>query len=785
MIAAMREAWLRLPAPQRWWWVAAVLAGCAAAALWPWDLSWQRALAGLGEGWAAQALALARPFGRGEVAVLLLLAIALAGRRQLALRGLLALLIAAILTWSLKLAFDRERPNGGSWSFVSGDTSTAWALIPLLARTWAWGALGLALGCGVGLARIVLGYHWPSDVCAGAGIGIASACLALRWPLPSRWLPAARWWRAAALLAWTGAVVWACLDPRTVLLRTFLLVFAPALGAWVAWPWLRLALRRGWTLPLWTVPALTALALLALASASSLWDRDEPRNALAALEMQARGEWLIPTFNGEPRLHKPILPYWLMIAALHSGLPPDLACRLPAVIAMSLAIAVLGLLARRLLDGPGASVAMLILATSPLVLVSGSAATTDAVLMLGIAVTMWTLIDGMQRGLRWWHPLAAGLAVAWALLAKGPMAVLVPAGTVGCGWLAARCWPELRTWFNGRLLAATGLAILLGLGLAACWFIPANRLLDGALWDEMVGNHVVQRALAARESHGGPIFYYVPVVLVACLAWLPALSAALRGAGSARPLRVLAWAWFLPVFVTVSLVQTKLPHYVLPALWPLALLMAAALPAAATAWWRWAAVAQRVLWSLAAVLLIFAPVAAELAHATGLLRLPLPVAPLLPLAVAVGLALALIAAAGRWTGARFAAAASLGVAALVAALAANAWRLEAYKPSRPAAEAIRSLVPPGTPIVTCGFDEPSLYFYLGPAYGPIRNLPGPAELAAWAREPSSGLAVATQRFFDEAGGASLPLRVVERFAGFNYSKGKPVELLIVQRGSSP
>ena len=37
-----------------------------------------------------------------------------------------------------------------------------------------------------------------------------------------------------------------------------------------------------------------------------------PRNAVAVHEMRARGNWLFPTFNGEPRHHKPILAYWLM-----------------------------------------------------------------------------------------------------------------------------------------------------------------------------------------------------------------------------------------------------------------------------------------------------------------------------------------------------------------------------------------------------------------------------------------------------------------------------------------
>ena len=45
---------------------------------------------------------------------------------------------------------------------------------------------------------------------------------------------------------------------------------------------------------------------------TGLWDRDEPRYAVAVREMRSRGDWIFPTFNDEPRYHKPILIYWLM-----------------------------------------------------------------------------------------------------------------------------------------------------------------------------------------------------------------------------------------------------------------------------------------------------------------------------------------------------------------------------------------------------------------------------------------------------------------------------------------
>ena len=51
----------------------------------------------------------------------------------------------------------------------------------------------------------------------------------------------------------------------------------------------------------------------------SLWDRDEPRYAGATREMRASGDWLRPTFNAEPRYHKPVLIYWLMMAGTALG----------------------------------------------------------------------------------------------------------------------------------------------------------------------------------------------------------------------------------------------------------------------------------------------------------------------------------------------------------------------------------------------------------------------------------------------------------------------------------
>src|SRR5438552_2315955 len=47
----------------------------------------------------------------------------------------------------------------------------------------------------------------------------------------------------------------------------------------------------------------------------ALWDIDEGRNAGCSMAMRESGNWVVPTFNGQLRSHKPALLYWLQVIA--------------------------------------------------------------------------------------------------------------------------------------------------------------------------------------------------------------------------------------------------------------------------------------------------------------------------------------------------------------------------------------------------------------------------------------------------------------------------------------
>src|SRR5689334_214087 len=73
--------------------------------------------------------------------------------------------------------------------------------------------------------------------------------------------------------------------------------------------------------------AISALTFFVNLGVPRLWDRDEPRNAGASLEMLRRGDWIVPMFNGELRVHKPVLINWFMMSAFAVFDDPEFAAR--------------------------------------------------------------------------------------------------------------------------------------------------------------------------------------------------------------------------------------------------------------------------------------------------------------------------------------------------------------------------------------------------------------------------------------------------------------------------
>jgi 4-amino-4-deoxy-L-arabinose transferase-like glycosyltransferase/membrane-associated phospholipid phosphatase len=766
-----------------------------------------------------EALAFFRPFGKGEVTLLIACVLGVCGARRRATQMILSLLLVTLLVWPLKLGVGRERPNhANDVSFPSGDAATIAALCTPLVAASPWSlSVGAVVTAGVAIGRVYDSRHFPSDVLAGVACGVLAGAMALALLRRRRFRLRRTWCLLAGLLI---LIFDFYKLPHTRVLPYALaflgiwgpvvfLVMAAAAGP-ALWRARRRMKRRSFgrsALLTGLVAAVLALYFL-LTTASTLWDRDEPRFSRATVEMIDSGDHLVPTFNGSLRPDKPILIYWLMSVPVRLLGPSELACRMVAPLA-TVATGLLVVWAGAQIGGLTAGlVAFVCLTLSPLMAVSGTAATTDALLLACITAAICSFLLSWTRGMRPWHIVLLTFSLGGALLTKGPVGLVVPLLIIAAILLFVRGGAVRPRSYVPWLV----LAVVAAVGIFLAWALPANAATNGEFLRRGLGRHVVERTVTPLESHGGKsllfIFYYLPIILFAFFPWtlyLPRLfrTGSLCSNSLALPARRALLCWALPVIILMSVVATKLPHYILPA-WPALAILSAMGALAATREGRQGnrTPAARIgfgLFSVAGVTLGLGLAVAPWCVPLGGARIP---------AVALGLLfLTLTGAAIHWYR-RGRHAVVIGILALGTALillSAGARvlpALERFKISPRVAACINRQVPPPTPVVTCGYTEPSLTFYLGndladaaalpraglsPRAGarrpPIRSL-DESDLAAWIAEPGAGVLVITGAKLKKYAATppwSARLHSIAEFKGFNYSQGRWVTVIILRK----
>jgi undecaprenyl-diphosphatase len=106
---------------------------------------------------------------------------------------LLAFAIELPLYLLLKNAIQRERPRGlqqhgwtpgikpsDRFSFPSGHTAAAFMFAWMLAASYPeYTLIYLSIASGIGLSRVLLGVHYPTDILAGASLGSTIAFVVL------------------------------------------------------------------------------------------------------------------------------------------------------------------------------------------------------------------------------------------------------------------------------------------------------------------------------------------------------------------------------------------------------------------------------------------------------------------------------------------------------------------------------------------------------------------------------------------------------------------------------
>jgi 4-amino-4-deoxy-L-arabinose transferase-like glycosyltransferase len=317
-----------------------------------------------------------------------------------------------------------------------------------------------------------------------------------------------------------------------------------------------------------------------------LIDRDEPRFAEASREMLQRGDYVVPYFNNHYRFDKPPLAYWLQTISYRIFGDNDFAARFPSTIAAALTALILLEWGRRIGSERVGWWAAIIFTLCLQTFVHAKAAVADMWLVFFVTLAHWSAYEllrdratsisqpstlNSQRS-SWW---IFYLALAFGFLAKGPIA-WTPLLTIGSTMFFARDIELAR-----RIKFVRG--IFLTLAIVSIWGVPALIRTHGDFFRVGIMHHVVARSFSTMEGHGASSFgtyllllpFYLITIFASFFPWSIKLPWLIKRLWRERDkIDNYLFAGSAIIFVIFTFVQTKLPHYTLPAFPLLALLLA-------------------------------------------------------------------------------------------------------------------------------------------------------------------------------------------------------------------
>jgi len=291
---------------------------------------------------------------------------------------------------------------------------------------------------------------------------------------------------------------------------------------------------------------------------------DEPRYAAIAREMVLTGDYITPRLYGMPWFEKPPLMYWLAALAYRIFGFNEAGARFPSALSATLCVFLIYWCGRKLWGRAEGFLVALVAATSIGSFAFARAASMDMLLTACLtAVLVFFLFsynDPTPRRRIWQCASYASLGLA--VLAKGPVGLLLPALSLGGFILLRGRWREWRDWYPKGLWIT--------LAIAGPWYLFCTVLNGREFLQIFFINHNVERFTSTIYGHDRPFLFFLPVLLLLTFPWTFLLiSVARRKFG--RNDHILLW-WALVPLVFFSFSGSKLPGYILPIVPPLALL---------------------------------------------------------------------------------------------------------------------------------------------------------------------------------------------------------------------
>jgi 4-amino-4-deoxy-L-arabinose transferase-like glycosyltransferase len=305
---------------------------------------------------------------------------------------------------------------------------------------------------------------------------------------------------------------------------------------------------------------------------------DAAQYANISMEMSYNKSFLQVYFRGDDYLDKPPLLFWLSSVSFILFGITNFTYKLPSVLIALLGIYSTYKLTRMWYDKKTGILAALILASTQAYFQLTNDVRTDTSLVGLVVFTVWQL-SLYIRGNRWKNLVWAAIGAGGAMMAKGPLGLIIPAVAIGGDLLLKRDWKSIfrYQWLVFLLIVAV-LLIPMSYGLYVQFDLHPEKFvynLQGPsglkffFWTQSFGRITGENYWQNDAS----FFFFFHTILLDMQPWIlffiPALFVKLLDLAKLK-FRVpadkeyISLAGFLLVFLALSLSKFKLPHYVFP-----------------------------------------------------------------------------------------------------------------------------------------------------------------------------------------------------------------------------
>jgi 4-amino-4-deoxy-L-arabinose transferase-like glycosyltransferase len=298
-----------------------------------------------------------------------------------------------------------------------------------------------------------------------------------------------------------------------------------------------------------------------------LTDPDETFYAETAKEMLSHHSFFTPLIFEKPQFEKPPLTYWLIMSSFSIFGINEKSARLPMVIFGIIGVVATYIFSLFVFNRKIAIFSSLILATSLLYLGSVCIILTDMIFSVFIALSLYSFFLGYLKKkyqIIFWD--FSYIFLAFAVLTKGPLAIIIVGLTIFAFVVLNKEVSILK-----KLFYPQGLIIFSIICLPWYLFMTfkyGKDFLYGFFIHENLG-----RFFIAEHKHNDHLYYYPLVIFLGIFPWSFWLFFLKNRVSEFLKEFSFLKSWFWTPFLFFLIAKSKLPSYVLPLSFPLAILL--------------------------------------------------------------------------------------------------------------------------------------------------------------------------------------------------------------------